>query len=39
MEKMKPSQIEMFMNNLIEENYNFVSGSRFLEDHPKKIIH
>ena len=34
--KMKPSQIEMFMDNLIEENYNFVSGSRFLGGSSKK---
>ena len=34
--KMKPSQIEMFMDNLIEQNYNFVSGSRFLGGSSKK---
>jgi len=34
--KMKPSQIEMFMNNLIEKSNDFVSGSRFLDGSSRK---
>lgn len=34
--KMKPSQIEVFMYNLLEKNYNFVSGSRFLDGSSRK---
>tara|TARA_Y100001936_G_C15983541_1_gene618146 strand:+ start:200 stop:922 length:723 start_codon:yes stop_codon:yes gene_type:complete len=34
--KMKPSQIEIFMYNLLKKNYNFVSGSRFLSGASKK---
>ena len=34
--KMKPSQIGNFMHNLLEKNYNFVSGSRFLDGSTKK---
>ena len=34
--KMKPSQIEMFMQHLLIKNYNFVSGSRFLDGSSKK---
>ena len=29
--KMKPAQIKLFMNDLINNNFNFISGSRFLE--------
>ena len=36
--KMKPSQIDLFMDYLLKENYNFVSGSRFLDGSTKKII-
>ena len=34
--KMKPSQIEIFMQHLLIKNYNFVSGSRFLDGSSKK---
>ena len=34
--KMKPSQIEIFMYNLLKKKYNFVSGSRFLSGSSKK---
>ena len=34
--KMKPSQIEFFMHNLLEKKYNFVSGSRFLDGSSRK---
>ena len=34
--KMKPSQIELFMQHLLIKNYNFVSGSRFLDGSSKK---
>ena len=34
--KMKPSQIELFMHHLLKENYDFVSGSRFLNGSSKK---
>ena len=34
--KMDPSQIERFLNLIINKNYDFVSGSRFLEGSSKK---
>ena len=34
--KMKPSEIEMFMNYLIEDDYNFISGSRFMKGSSRK---
>ncbi len=34
--KMKPSQIEIFLNHLFKKKYNFVSGSRFLDGSSKK---
>ena len=34
--KMDPSQIDRFLNLIINKNYDFVSGSRFLEGSSKK---
>ena len=34
--KMKPSEIENFMYNLLRKKFNFVSGSRFLDGSSKK---
>ena len=34
--KMKPSQIEVFMQHLLIKNYDFVTGSRFLDGSSKK---
>ena len=34
--KMKPSQIEIFMQHLLIKNYDFVTGSRFLDGSSKK---
>ena len=33
---MDPSQIDRFLNLIINKNYDFVSGSRFLEGSSKK---
>ena len=34
--KMKPSQIKIFLDYLFKKNYNFISGSRFLDGSSKK---
>lgn len=34
--KMKPSQISRFINLIVKENYDFVSGSRFLKGSSRK---